>query len=80
MQTKLTLRLDEELIREVKSIADRKGQSVSKIVANYFNSLREKPKVPKTNLTPIVQSLKGSLRGTNLDLKDYHRYLEEKYL
>ena len=80
MQTKLTLRLDEELIREVKSIADRKGQSVSKIVANYFNSLREKPKATKTNLTPIVQSLKGSLRGTNLDLKDYHHYLEDKYL
>ena len=80
MQTKLTLRLDEELIREVKSIADRKGQSVSKIVANYFNSLREKPKAKKSHLTPIVQSLKGSLRGTNLDLKDYHRYLEEKYL
>jgi hypothetical protein len=80
VQTKLTLRLDEELIQEVKSIADRKGQSVSKIVANYFNSLREKTKAPKTNLTPIVRSLKGALRGTHIDLKDYHRYLEEKYL
>jgi hypothetical protein len=80
MQTKLTLRLDEELIREVKSIADRKGQSVSGIVANYFNSLREKPTHKKGNLSPMVKTLKGALRGKSLDRGDYHRYLEEKYL
>ncbi|MFH0787377.1 MAG: DUF6364 family protein [Pseudomonadota bacterium] len=79
MQTKLTLRLDERLIREAKSLANRKGQSVSQIVANYFHSLKEKPAEKQTNLTPIVKSLKGALRGTPLDLKDYHRYLEEKY-
>jgi len=80
MQTKLTLRLDEELIREVKNLADRKGQPVSKIVANYFNSLREKPAGTGTHLTPIVKSLKGALRGSDLALKDYHRYLEDKYI
>ena len=80
MQTKLTLRLDEDLIREAKTIAERKGQSLSKIVANFFQSLREKPVETKSKLTPIVKSLKGALRGTKLDLKDYHRYLEDKYL
>jgi len=80
MQTKLTLRLDEELIREVKSIADRKGQSLSKMVANYFNSLRERPADTETTLTPIVKSLKGALRGVDFDPKDYHQYLEDKYL
>ena len=79
MQTKLTLRLEEELIREVKIIANRKGQPVSKMVANYFNSLRKKPEAGKVNLTPIVKSLKGVLRGADLDVKDYHQYLEEKY-
>jgi predicted transcriptional regulator len=44
MQTKLTLRLDDELIREVKAIAGRRGQPISRIVANYFNSLKKKPK------------------------------------
>jgi hypothetical protein len=80
MQTKLTLRLDDELIREVKSIADHKGQSVSKLVANYFDSLRKKPEQEKSRLTPLVKSLKGALRGANLDRENYHRYLEEKYL
>jgi hypothetical protein len=80
MQTKLTLRLDEELIREVKIIADRRGKSLSKIVANYFNSLREKPVETGTALTPIVKSLKGVLRGADLNQKNYHKYLEGKYL
>lgn len=79
MQTKLTLRLDDELIREVKTIADRRGQSVSKIVANYFNSLREKSKSTKPQLTPIVKSLKGALKGSMLEVKDYRQYLEDKY-
>ena len=80
MQTKLTLRLDDDLIREAKTIAELKGQSLSKIVANYFKSLKEKPVGTNTPLTPIVKSLKGALRGTKLDLKDYHQYLEDKYL
>jgi hypothetical protein len=80
MQTKLTLRLDDELIREVKTIADRRGQPVSKMVANYFNSLREKSKSNKPPLTPIVKSLKGALKGSDLEVKDYKKYLEDKYL
>jgi hypothetical protein len=80
MQTKLTLRLDEDLIREAKTIAELRGQSLSKIVSNYFKSLKERPVGTKTQLTPIVKSLKGVLRGTKLDRKDYHQYLEDKYL
>jgi predicted transcriptional regulator len=80
MQTKLTLRLDEELIKEVKSIANRQGQSVSKMVAVYINSLREKPDQNKLQLTPLVKTLKGAWRGRTLDRKDYQRYLEKKYL
>jgi hypothetical protein len=80
MQTKLTLRLDEELIKEVKSIANRQGQSVSKMVAVYFSSLREKPDQKKLQLTPLVKALKGAWRGMTLDRKDYQRYLEKRYL
>ena len=39
MQTKLTLRLDDELIEEAKSYAARAGKSVSQIVADYFRLL-----------------------------------------
>ena len=36
MQTKLTLRLDDWLIRKAKRFSKKTGKSVSKIVADYF--------------------------------------------
>jgi hypothetical protein len=43
MQTKLTLRLDDELINREKSYAKKSGKSVSQIVAAYFSLLDSKP-------------------------------------
>lgn len=80
MQTKLTLRLDEQLIRRAKAFAKKRGKSVSQIVAHYFDSLDRKPRDPGTDLTPIVRSLKGTLRGYDADVEDYHRHLEERHL
>jgi hypothetical protein len=79
MQTKLTLRLDEDLIRRAKSSAKRRGKSVSQIVADYLASLEEEPRKPAIELTPVVRSLKGILRGAHLDMEHYRRHLEEKY-
>jgi hypothetical protein len=31
-------------------------------------------------LTPAVRSLKGALKGKPVDEKEYHQYLEAKYL
>ena len=80
MQNKLTLRIDEKLIAKAKAFAKSNGKSVSQIVADYFNLLDKKNKPERTKTTPIVNSLKGSLRGSNIDEKDYHKYLEDKYL
>ena len=80
MQTKLTLRIDDELIRRAKSYAGKSGKSVSQIVAGFFSLLDEKPEKETSKLTPIVRSLKGSLKGTKVGKEDYQKYLEEKYL
>ena len=80
MQTKLTLRLNDELIKRAKSYAKKSGKSVSQIVAGYFSLLDEEMDKEKSEFTPIVQSLKGSLKGANVGKKDYQKYLEEKYL
>ena len=80
MQTKLTLRLEDQLIEQAKSYAAQAGKSVSQIVADYFKMLTSE----KTELTSasasITQSLRGLLRESNLDEKDYQKYLEEKHL
>jgi hypothetical protein len=80
MQTKITLRLEKELIQRAKSFAERTGKSVSQIVADYFASLGTTPPEKDIELTPVVRSLKGALRGTDARIEDYHRHLEDKYL
>ena len=80
MQAKLTLRLDERLIRRAKAHARRTGKSVSQIVADYFAFLGKKSTNGDSRLTPTVRSLKGALSGADVGTEDYHSYLEEKHL
>ena len=80
MQTKLTLRIDDKLINRAKSYAKKKGKSVSQIVAGYFSVLDADPERETSEFTPLVRSLKGSLKSAKVGKKDYQDYLEEKYL
>lgn len=80
MHAKLTLRLDEELIRHAKSYSKRTGKSLSQIVADYFARLTAQPAERAAAPTPLVRSLRGALRGAEIDETDYRRHLEEKYL
>ena len=80
MQTKLTLRLDEALVRRAKAYAKRTGKPVSQLVAEYFALLRAHAKDADSELAPMVRRLKGVLRGADVDVEDYRRHLEEKYL
>ncbi len=81
MNTKLTLRLEEELIKSAKNHANIIGKSVSQMVADYFYILDKKSLKKPIQLTPIVKSLKGSLKNTDIiDENEYKSYLENKYL
>lgn len=83
MQTKLTLRIEDELIERAKFYSQKAGKSVSQLVADYIKMLPEPEGTPSDRkasaLTPIVRSLKGSLRGAKVEEEDYHRHLEEKH-
>lgn len=79
MQTKLTLRLDEPLIRKAKDHARRTGRSVSQMVANYFAFLDEPDKdVDGSALPPLTRSLYGVLAGADVDQDDFRRHVEAK--
>jgi Family of unknown function (DUF6364) len=80
MQTKLTLRIDEELIERAKSHARQSGKSVSQLVSDYLQMLPQPRQTRPRPLTPLVGSLRGVLAGSGLDEEDYRRHLEEKYL
>ena len=80
MITKLTLRMDDNLIESAKEYSSQTGKSVSRIVADLFEIIKNEKIKREDSLTPTVRSLKGILKGKPLDEKDYRKYLEEKYL
>ncbi|MBI4871488.1 MAG: antitoxin [Candidatus Riflebacteria bacterium] len=80
MQTKLTLRMDEDIIKQAKSAAREMGKSLSEMVEDFFAVLtRVRGKRSRGELTPTVRALKGCLRGATVDETDYCKHLEEKY-
>ena len=82
METKLTLKLEKELITEAKNLAKLKGTNLSKMIANYLNSVVTFSK-KENNTSPILFEITGIL-PSNLDNKhlkdDYKKHLKEKYL
>ena len=80
MKKIITLLIDAELIKRARNYAKKSGKSVSQIVADYFSLLVAEPEKETSEFTPIVRSLKGSLKGAKVGKKDYYEYLEEKHL
>jgi len=79
MQTKLTLRMDGELIRKAKDYSEKTGKSLSQMVADYFDRLTVEKEERYEPSTPITRSLRGALRGAMVNEDDYRRHLEEKH-
>lgn len=83
MPTKLTLRLEQQLIEQAKAYADAEGRSVSQLVGAYFATLagatvRSDSARPRRS-APITQKLRGSLRHANVSTQDYRSHLELKH-
>lgn len=82
MQSKLTLRLDENLIRAAKAYAQEANKSLSQIVADYFSILAAKSdesELNRNSLPPITRSLVGSVQIENIVDDDRYTYLMEKH-
>ncbi len=79
MNTKLTLRLDENVIHRAKSYSRKVGKPVSRLVEDYFIALTA-PREPRKELSPIVRRLRGTLSGVNIDEDDYRNHLLDKHL
>ncbi|MDZ7757270.1 DUF6364 family protein [Rhodohalobacter sp.] len=80
MKSKLTLRLEESLIKRAKERARQKGTSVSQMVAEYFSLLESKSTTSQNKLPPVTASFVGILKNTDVTEEDYKTYLEDKHL
>ena len=80
MQSKLTIRVDDALIRKAKLLAKKRGTSVSKIFGDFISSQTED--LPSQDLPPLTSSMLGAIRqgGDLAQEDDYRKYLEERHL
>jgi hypothetical protein len=81
MHAKLTLNLEEELIKGAKKYAKSRQRSLSQIVAE-FSSVLNSRRVRKKDISlgPVTSKLVGSLKGASLTEDDYKDHLIRKYL
>ena len=82
METKLTLRLQDEVIKRAKIYARNHQTSLSKLIESYLDSLTQPiNEKNEESITPLVKSLSGVINlPSDFDYKkEYRSYLEKKY-
>ncbi len=83
MDTKLTLKLDKDIIEETKVYAKQKQQSLSSLVEQYFLFLitNQKKTSELSEISPTIQQMSGILDPCTLDedKNAYVDFLEKKY-
>jgi len=77
MDTKLTVRVERDLIEAAKRYASQQGISLSQLIEDYLRSLAIQQDEQLVN-TPVLERLSGIL-PSSVTLDEYHRHLEEKY-
>ena len=81
MDTKLTLKLNQEIIEKAKQYASEKKLSLSRLIENYLNSLTSEKSSNELQISPFVKSLSSGVKiPVDYDYKkDRADYLDEKY-
>ncbi|MEW4925700.1 DUF6364 family protein [Algibacter sp. 2305UL17-15] len=81
MNTKLTLKLDQEIIEKAKKYASSKKMSLSRIVESYLQSLTIDKEDDNFDISPFVKSMAtGTSIPSDLDYKkEYSDFLIQKY-
>ena len=80
MNSKLTLKLNEDVIGKAKTYAKSKHTSLSSLIENYLQRLTSENE-SEEKITPLVKSLSGIVKlPKEYDHKrDYTNHLLEKY-
>jgi hypothetical protein len=77
---KLTLSVDGKVVDVAKKYAALQGTSVSRLVQEYLRLISRVSPSQEGTIPPILTRWRGALKGSRVDVGDYRRYLERKYL
>lgn len=83
MDTKLTLRLDKEIIERLKIYASKQGKSLSELTEELYKSLLlRSPWNSESEIrSPIAKKYKGIINSTDFDAETQKlSYLRDKHL
>ena len=80
MSSKLTLYIEEDVIKSIKLYAKEHKLSVSKVVNNFLTLLQKQRSDDDQPEAPITNALHGVLKKDTVTKEDYHHYIEKKYL
>lgn len=80
MNTKLTLRLDEDVIIRIKNYAVKRKLSLSKLTEHIFRQILDSSEDSTQDLSPIVRKYKGILKGEKInETEELTDYLAQKH-
>ncbi len=81
MNTKLTLRMEKEIIEQIKIYAMERDKSVSSLTETLYKSILIKKNEENAELTPIAKKYKGIIKNDEVDTDIVKlSYLLEKHL
>jgi len=82
MNTKLTLTIEQTIIKKAKKYAKGKGRSLSDIIENYLKVITKEEGRSDFEITPLTKSLRGSFKAPkDFDYKkELSKGLSQKYL
>lgn len=79
MKSKLTLRVDDDVVRRAKRYAKDHGTSLSRMVEDYFDALGRTTPGAAARISPRVRRLLGALERADIDELDYRNHLVAKH-
>ncbi|WP_316834732.1 DUF6364 family protein [Pedobacter nutrimenti] len=81
MTTKLTLTVEEDVIKKAKSYAKQTGRSLSELIEKYLETLTEEHRETK-QISPKLRKLVGAVKlPADFDeKKELNNYFESKHL
>jgi hypothetical protein len=65
METKLTLKLDQAVIKSAKKYAENNNRSLSKLVEDYFKNLSEE-NIREEEYPPLIKKISGIISESDL--------------